>query len=218
MNLSQRSQQFKFIEILVIILTMSVLLIYAGSGDEKQKPEEEIVITPFSETGEQDIETTSEETEEMDQSSEGERVLDSELYCLSLNIYHESRGDSFAGQAAVADVVLNRVEDTYYPNTVCEVVKQAVYIENWKGNVVPKRHMCQFSWYCDGISDEPGDPDAWMESYFLAEEVLTKDAWRGITEGATHYHAAHIRPNWTADRGMTYTGSIGGHEFYRWIR
>ena len=59
-------------------------------------------------------------------------------YCLALNIYHESRSDSFAGQSAVADVVMNRVEDTYYPNTVCEVVKQTVWVENWKGNMVPR--------------------------------------------------------------------------------
>lgn len=147
-----------------------------------------------------------------------EQHLTDERYCLSLNIYHESRGDSFAGQAAVADVVMNRVEDSYYPNTVCEVVKQTVWVENWKGNMVPKRHMCQFSWFCDGVSDDPGDPDAWMESYILAEEVFDKGNWRGITEGATHYHALSVRPKWVKDRGMTYTGTVGQHEFYRWKR
>ena len=147
-----------------------------------------------------------------------EQHLTDERYCLSLNIYHESRGDSFAGQAAVADVVMNRVEDSYYPNTVCEVVRQTVWVENWKGNMVPKRHMCQFSWFCDGISDEPGDPDAWSESYMMAEEVFDKGNWRGITEGATHYHSLQVRPKWVKDRGMEYTGTIGQHEFYRWER
>ena len=47
-----------------------------------------------------------------------------ELYCLAINIYHEARADHIAGQYAVADVVLNRVQDTRYPNTICEVVKQ----------------------------------------------------------------------------------------------
>lgn len=148
---------------------------------------------------------------------EEEHLLD-ERYCLALNIYHESRGDSFAGQAAVADVVMNRVEDDYYPDTVCEVVKQTVWVENWKGNMVPKRHMCQFSWFCDGVSDEPGDPDAWMESYMLAEEVFDVGNWRGITEGATHYHSLQVRPKWVKDRGMEYTGTVGQHEFYRWER
>ena len=135
--------------------------------------------------------------------------------CLGLNIYHESRGDSFAGQAAVADVVLNRVESDLFPDTICEVVEQAVWIENWKGNLVPKRHQCHFSWFCDGVSDEPGDPDAWMESYMVAGEVI-EGKWRGITEGATHYHAAHIRADWSNDRGMKYRGTIGQHEFYKW--
>jgi spore germination cell wall hydrolase CwlJ-like protein len=147
-----------------------------------------------------------------------EEYLRDERYCLALNIYHESRGDSFAGQSAVADVVMNRVEDSYYPNTVCEVVKQTVWVENWKGNMVPKRHMCQFSWFCDGVSDEPGDPDAWAESYMMAEEVFDKGNWRGITEGATHYHSLQVRPKWVKDRGMEYTGTIGQHEFYRWER
>jgi len=148
---------------------------------------------------------------------EEEHLVD-ERYCLALNIYHESRGDSFAGQAAVADVVMNRVEDDYYPDTVCEVVKQTVWVENWKGEMVPKRHMCQFSWFCDGISDDPGNPDAWMESYMVAEEVFDKGNWRGMTEGATHYHSLQVRPKWVKDRGMNYTGTIGQHEFYRWDR
>ena len=41
-----------------------------------------------------------------------------ELYCMALNIYHEARADHIAGQYAVADVVLNRVEDTRYPNSI----------------------------------------------------------------------------------------------------
>ena len=45
--------------------------------------------------------------------------------CLSLNIYHESRSDSFAGRIAVADVTLNRVDSNLFPNTICEVVKPA---------------------------------------------------------------------------------------------
>jgi spore germination cell wall hydrolase CwlJ-like protein len=147
-----------------------------------------------------------------------EEHLNEERYCLSLNIYHESRGDNFAGRAAVADVVMNRVEDTYYPDTVCEVVKQTVWVENWKGNMVPKRNMCQFSWFCDGKGDEPGDPDAWTKSYMIAQEVYDKGNWRGITEGATHYHSLQVRPKWIKDRGMFYTGTIGQHEFYRWER
>ena len=38
-------------------------------------------------------------------------VDEKELQCLAMNIYHEARGESLAGQVAVADVVLNRVDD-----------------------------------------------------------------------------------------------------------
>lgn len=136
--------------------------------------------------------------------------------CLALNIYFESRGESLAGQAAVADVVMNRVEDSYYPNTICGVVQQAVMVKNWKGNTVPKKNMCQFSWFCDGLSDTPTDTRSWMMAYNLAEDILYRDAYRGITEGSTHYHATRVSPEWKNDRGMNYTGQIGQHDFYRW--
>ena len=55
-----------------------------------------------------------------------------EEYCMALNIYYEARGSNFADQMAVADVVLNRVQDTRYPNTICEVVKQGPVRESWK--------------------------------------------------------------------------------------
>jgi spore germination cell wall hydrolase CwlJ-like protein len=195
----------------IIFLLCLIVLYYVTRSENEPTPiqQQKVVVE----------ETSVIETEKAPEDVEAARKFEKdEINCLALNIYHESRGDSFAGQTAVSDVVMNRVSDDFYPDTVCEVVKQAVYIENWKGNVVPRRNMCQFSWYCDGSSDEPGDPISWEKSYSLARDVYVKDAWRGITEGATHYHAAHIRPNWTADRGMTYTGSIGGHEFYRWKR
>ena len=69
-----------------------------------------------------------------------------ETYCMALNIYYEARGSSMADQVAVSDVVLNRVRDTRYPNTVCEVVKQGH--QDSRGNMI--RNRCQFSWYCDG--------------------------------------------------------------------
>ena len=74
--------------------------------------------------------------------------------CLQLNLYHEARGSSLADQAAVADVVLNRVESNSYPNTVCGVVKQARMSPWWKSvhnKDVPLKNKCQFSWFCFGV-------------------------------------------------------------------
>ena len=140
---------------------------------------------------------------------------ESERLCLSLNVYHESRSDNLAGRISVADVVLNRVDSKHFPDTICGVVHQAKTRVNWKGNVVPVRGMCHFSWYCDGLSDEPLEEGAWEDAQIVADLVLN-GGWRGISEGATHYHATYVEPNWINDRGMVPLGRIGQHKFYRW--
>jgi N-acetylmuramoyl-L-alanine amidase len=138
--------------------------------------------------------------------------------CLALNIYHESRNEPLAGKVAVADVTLNRVYDTRYPNTICGVVKQTK-LSKWhleRGREVPVRNKCQFSWYCDGKSDEPLNETSWLDAKLIAHNFLTYGEYRGITEGATHYHATYVNPKWINDRGMHVVGSIGEHIFYRW--
>ena len=67
-----------------------------------------------------------------------------QLTCLAQNIYFESRDQPTVGQMAVASVVLNRVHDSRYPNTICGVVKQGPTY-SWKKDF-PVRHRCQFSW------------------------------------------------------------------------
>lgn len=139
-----------------------------------------------------------------------------ETYCLALNIYYEARGSSMADQIAVSDVVLNRVRDTRYPNTVCEVVKQGKEKPSWKdpNTMVMVRNACQFSWYCDGKADDPQDEDAWVRAQTLAWRIMKFTEFRGITEGATHYHATYVNPRWARD--LTFIGTIGVHKFYRW--
>jgi spore germination cell wall hydrolase CwlJ-like protein len=142
---------------------------------------------------------------------------DHSINCLALNIYHEARGDNYAGQVAVADVVLNRVEDVKYPNTVCEVVHQAKLSDWWldQGKEIPVRNQCQFSWYCDGKSDNPQNERAWNQSVAIAYTMMRYDSYRGITEGATHYHAEYVNPYWASS--MQVVGRIGEHIFYRTI-
>ena len=110
---------------------------------------------------------------------------------------------------SVSDVVLNRVNHTAFPSDVCAVVHQAYLDAN--GN--PKRNKCQFSWYCDGKSDEPPSSDAWQKSLKYASDMYLHNAYVGITEGATHYHASYVKPYWapTLDR----IARIGSHIFYR---
>ena len=147
-----------------------------------------------------------------------DKFADDEFRCMALNIYHEARNEPLSGKVAVADVVLNRVYDTRYPNSVCDVVKQGKR-SNWHasmGRDVPVRNMCQFSWFCDGKDDEPREGTAWKNAKLIAKNFLTYGEYRGITEGATHYHATYVDPSWASSEGMHMIGQIGEHIFYRW--
>jgi spore germination cell wall hydrolase CwlJ-like protein len=133
-----------------------------------------------------------------------------EMWCLAQNIYYEARGSNRADRVAVADVVLNRVKHTYYPDTICGVVQQGLKYAD--GSM--RRNKCQFSWYCDGKSDWPADTDSWVDAQMIAYNMLVFGDSRGLTEGATHYHADYVNPRWARD--LQLVGRIGVHIFYRW--
>ncbi len=146
-------------------------------------------------------------------------------YCLALNMYFESRGSSVADMAGVSDVVLNRVKDSRYPDTICEVIRQGPVRESWKTKKDPDlpeservynpiRHKCQFSWYCDGKHDLPQNQDLWHLVQNMAYLMIWEKKYVGITEGSTHYHAEYVNPRWAS--GLHLTGRIGKHIFYRW--
>ena len=138
-----------------------------------------------------------------------------QAYCMALNIYYETRGSNLADSFAVADVVLNRVEDTRYPDTVCKVVYQGHKDEN--GNMI--RNKCQFSWYCDGKPDKPQNEEMWKRAQSISWAIIKWDQYRGISEGATHYHAHYVNPRWNRSKkgfSITRLGRIGAHIYYRW--
>lgn len=47
-----------------------------------------------------------------------------DLYLLAKLVHSEARGESYTGQVAVAAVVLNRVKDSRFPNTIAGVIYQ----------------------------------------------------------------------------------------------
>ena len=139
-------------------------------------------------------------------------ILETALMCMAFNIYHEAGNQSMIGQMAVGQVVLNRVADDRFPDTVCEVVKQAV---TYKNTNKPVRWKCQFTWFCDGKKDEPNfESKTWSLALENASILLTKTIVLDITEGATHYHATYVRPAWAKTK--TRTTRIDKHIFYRW--
>ena len=132
-----------------------------------------------------------------------------ERECLAENVYFEARGQGQAGWVAVAQVTLNRVQDTRFPNTICEVVKQGLTYESGH----PIKNKCQFSWYCDGKSDKVKNLKVYSEINELVNYVLDQKLF-DFTGGATHYHADYVTPAWAQTK--TKTVEIGDHIFYRW--
>lgn len=61
---------------------------------------------------------------------------DEDIYILACLVYHEARGESFEGQVAVVEVVLNRMLSDYFPDTVEEVVFQK-YGDVWQFSPAP---------------------------------------------------------------------------------
>ena len=140
-------------------------------------------------------------------------ILETALMCMATNIYHEAKNQPMVGQIAVAQVVMNRVKDSRYPNNVCDVIKQGLTYKN--GKVVLGK--CQFSWYCDGKKDDVNmKSEKWQNSIRYASMVMTNKITLDVTEGATHYHATYVRPAWA--RTKTKTVRINRHIFYRWER
>ena len=144
-------------------------------------------------------------------------VTHDEVTCLADNMYFEARNQSLAGMLAVSNVVMNRVADERYPDTICEVVQEGPTRPSWKdkNKFIPVRNKCQFSWYCDGKSDEPSDIETYDTIYGMAQDILYQNMpYLDITDGATHYHADYITPSWAYTK--TRTVEIEDHIFYRW--
>jgi spore germination cell wall hydrolase CwlJ-like protein len=126
-----------------------------------------------------------------------------EQQCLASGIYFEARGETLKGQAAVAQVILNRVRNPAYPGTICGVVYQN---EDW-------RNRCQFSFACDHIRDRVNSRYHWKVAREVALAVTAGKIWLPEVGSATHYHAVYVHPAWA--RSMEKLGRIGRHVFYR---
>ena len=121
------------------------------------------------------------------------------LTCLAVALFFETRGEPREGMEAVANVIINRVEDSRYPDTVCGVVNEPY----------------AFSYTHDGLSDDPKrhtgyqDKLAWVQAQEVAEDALQGNLL-GIT--STHYHATDVLPFWAEHYSLD--GKVGNHLFY----
>ncbi|MGB3898707.1 MAG: cell wall hydrolase [Mesorhizobium sp.] len=126
-----------------------------------------------------------------------------EQTCLANAIYFEARSESLRGQAAVAQVVLNRVRNPAYPGSICGVVYQN---ENW-------RNACQFSFACDGRKDRVESPRHYKIAQDIAMAVTAGKIFLPEVGSSTHYYASYVSPGWA--RTMKKMTKIGLHIFYR---
>jgi spore germination cell wall hydrolase CwlJ-like protein len=125
-----------------------------------------------------------------------------EKKCLAEAIYFEARSEPEEGQAAVAQVVLNRVSSGLYPASVCGVVYQNRH--RW--------HACQFSFACEGKSLRINDQESWANAARIADAVMDGKTYLADVGGSTHYHANYVRPRWA--KRLKKMDVIGHHIFY----
>lgn len=124
----------------------------------------------------------------------------------ALNVFHEARSQGEEGMRAVAHVVVNRVESDMFPND-----PRAVIVEG-----------CEFKWYCDGRSDQPGDDPLEQQAWQLAQEVAAdfvngsqvERAGEDLTDGGLWFHEDFLpMPSFLAARERS--AHIQDHYFYR---
>ena len=122
--------------------------------------------------------------------------------CLAYAAWYEAGNDP-VGQRAVMQTVINRVNHSAYPNSVCGVVFEGSHLSTG----------CQFTFTCDGsiAARRPSAP-ALASARGRAEEAL-----RGKVDQssgtATHYHADYVYPYWAS--GLDRVAIVGPHIFYK---
>jgi len=123
--------------------------------------------------------------------------------CLAMAVYYEAANQGPDGEAAVAQVVLNRVRNPLFPKTVCGVVFQGSN----------QSTGCQFTFTCDGSLARRPSVDGWRAAKEVAERALGGYVQKAVGE-ATHYHTIWVVPYWQPT--VLKVAQIGAHVFYRW--
>jgi spore germination cell wall hydrolase CwlJ-like protein len=125
-----------------------------------------------------------------------------QITCMAKNIYYEAAGESILGQAAVARVVINRVNHGF-AKTPCGVIYQSFEAAGIR--------MCQFSWVCADVPVIDSTHPSYIRAVLLAKEILINNAYRDvIPESVLFFHNVLIKPNWSYQQIKI----IGNHLFY----
>jgi len=109
-----------------------------------------------------------------------------QMSCLAEALYFEARGEPIQGQLAVGEVILNRVEDTRYPSSICRVINQGT----------GRRFACQFTYTCDGKLETVHERKPYEMALKIAKILMTTHDGK-LTRGSTHYHSNYVNPKWS---------------------
>ncbi len=120
--------------------------------------------------------------------------FDPQMACLASAVYFESKGEPLDGQLAVAQVIVNRVEDGRFGRDICAVVK------------APR----QFSFVRGGSMPAPSNMAQWQTAKAVAL-IAMSGSWPEVVPDATHFHATRVSPGWRLRR----VAQVGSHVFYR---
>ncbi len=134
-----------------------------------------------------------------------------QLACMAKNIFYEANGEPIQGQAAVARVVMNRIQHGFGSNP-CNVIYQATYVEkqNDDGETY-KLKLCQFSWVCENKGEPNKNNPGYVQAKEIAYDVLANDAYHDVIPKSTlFFHNTTVEPNWPYNQAK----KIGNHIFY----
>ncbi len=170
---------------------------YAGSGLEAEGQGLSIGLQRYALSAGADAPATAERLAKDKDPPKARRDLE----CLTEAVYYEARGESVRGQAAVAQVIINRVKHPAFPKSVCAVVFQGA-----------GRRGCQFSFACDGSMRKRRESAAWTRAREIASRAMS-GALRAEIGSATHFHTTAVSPGWAPQ--MLRVANVGTHVFYR---
>jgi spore germination cell wall hydrolase CwlJ-like protein len=121
--------------------------------------------------------------------------LNDEMKCLAGAVYFEAKGESLAGQLAVARVIMNRKDSGRFADSLCGVVYQRGQFSFIRNHAMPAIATAG---------------RAWREAVAIAQ-IAYNDSWNSLAEGALYFHARRVSPNW----GRARVALIDNHVFYR---
>lgn len=179
----------KFAKLTTSILVLIYGLFLTGSVTQMTKPEPVVETRP-----------------------EIKKIVDAkQLSCMAKNIFYEAGGESVLGQAAVARVVMNRVQHGFGKNP-CTVVYQATYLEKINNDGLAQQvKLCQFSWVCEGKSEPNKNNQRYKQAQQVAYDVMVNDAYSDVVPKSTlFFHNVHVDPMWPYKQ----VKKIGNHIFY----